>query len=1228
MAERKLVLALEFIERGKEALARAEKELKGLTGAQEQHNKVVQAGAGNMEMFTAKLAALAGAIGGLALFKNLIQQGLEYNETIKTSTSGIAALVSSFYTLQDAHGNTLEGAAQWGAAMEVSAGAVKKLEVMNLELATTFPQLLEVFQGGLGPAAQLGLTLDETADAAKGMINTFTAMGKPMFQARMEFRQLLEGIAQGNIRQQIAPIASAIVEIAEKATGMTMELARNQGKLAEFLAAGFERFNAAAKENAATLGVAWSNLKDAIQKALGEGTKGLFKETVDWLIKLKDSIVQNGEVTPKFKALMQDLDKVLRQVLDVVKSVVQFLVENIQEIIYWGKAFAEVWVILKGYEIINSVILAVKALNVQMLATGATISTIAPVLGAFIAGWNIGKKIDEVTGLGKALQDVFLDAVEVVGRLANNKAFQVIFMGLASTTGLPKEFLAGVLDDMKRLSTEVVLADAKFAKFGTTLLSSHKSAKDASSGIKLLPPALSDAGENTKKLQKALEGAIKEMKPFGVQIYDLDGKLKDLNETFSDAPDSIEAWLRPAVDFLEVTDDMIEGAVATALAMHGTDKAVRELAQGMGVSIPTMQDYNDQLRQIPDAASRAADALHDLSLNSLADLFRGDDALEVFQNFADGIRDIWSKMMADMIQQWSDSMKGKKDAQGNAIESPFNTTEGKAQFAMGAFSTLGNMATANNQKGQQIMAIGSAVAGIASMFGPIGAIIGAIVMAITAVVASLQDNGKKAIGLVMDEAGKLHVISEQFDDVNKDMLKKATDIYRKYYLGFRDLLDLMGVDTTNMMQTIIDYARKYSDAASGMADGSGSDKAGWFDESGTGGPAAEASGDLFSLFHKDAVGDAMKRFNDWLENGLGTVVFDALDGMFRGGFESLGITDSMIHEMMSYWSTSLNADDMFESISRFIKNVIGIQEEFAKMQMSGTELMDAARAQAGMSFADQIAEYGTGINALADTIRTAFDFEDLNLQGEKFKDALKAMGDSVAQYIMQLLQMNEQLNKSADAQMRQFSRMGLSNEQIIGLDMQEFQDLMAQLTGATTAGEMGDAFSAIQALLNEIAGAGGEGYKDLLMAMLQQARDAMNAKTQEFADAAAAQQQAIYDRVSDVMDYFTGEAYETADGLKDVSMAAIAATKALWGVAGGTPTVPDYRMGPGSAERNQPLNPVPPPTPPQDGGPILVQNEIHLAMDLCAQKLINIVDRRIETKITRNRGGLSTPMHS
>jgi len=284
-----------------------------------------------------------------------------------------------------------------------------------------------------------------------------------------------------------------------------------------------------------------------------------------------------------------------------------------------------------------------------------------------------------------------------------------------------------------------------------------------------------------------------------------------------------------------------------------------------------------------------------------------------------------------------------------------------------------------------------------------------------------------------------------------------------------------------------------------------------------------------------------------------------LGDMFRGGFEDLGITDSMISEMMGYWSNSLNADDMFESISRFIHNVIGIQKEFANLQQSGADLMGGVRADMGMSFADQLAEYDDGIMDLADTIRNAFDFEDMNIQGEKLLGALQERYQMEIQYLQRLAQMQDQLNKSADEQLRGLQRLGMTNEQQLGLDMTEYQSLMAQLAAATTAEESAAIFQQIQALISEIVGLAGDdavGMKDQLIAMLEAARAAMNEKVTAFADAVAAQNEALYAQIGDVLGYFTGEAYDSGEAVNGMTTAVIAATNALWGLAGGDPNGP------------------------------------------------------------------------
>ncbi len=627
-----------------------------------------------------------------------------------------------------------------------------------------------------------------------------------------------------------------------------------------------------------------------------------------------------------------------------------------------------------------------------------------------------------------------------------------------------------------------------------------------------------------------------------------------------------------------------------AIAIQNTAAAAQDLGVKLELTTAEWQQFGDAAYE----ASMAATAgIQDLWSAFGRDILSG-DFTDIVDNMAEYFRGAWADAIGGIIEEWRKAQAdmAKWKAEGSQGEAPAGFQMSGQQWGMvgtAAFSTLGQYATQNNQKGQQIMAMGTTIAGLTAMIPVIGWVISAIVMALTAIVAAVQDNGKRAIRLMMTEAGTFVLEStaeyEQFDDVMKDMYKKVQDAFRKYYIGFRDVLNEMGVDTSNIYQDLI---RAIMNSADTVGRNAWAKMAGWRkaidktilarlasplggmggDEKPAGGagglggvPGAPDASDVAGaqdinmavLFDKPAVGDAMKRFNDWLENGLGLLVFKALDGMFREGFTNLGVTGDMQDAMMKYWSESLNADDLFESLMRYIKNLMGLQKEMANLQQSGADLFQGVKDQMNMSFADQLAQYDEGLAKLADNVRNALDFEDMNTQGAELLTRLQERYQMEIQYLQQLAQMQKQLNESADQQMRSLSRIGKTPEKIIGLDMQEYQSLLAELMGATTAEEAGSIFQEIQALINEIVGAAGDNagsYKDILMEMLSTAKDAMNEKMDALAQAVADQNAALYEKIGDVLDYFTGEAFDSGDAMNELAGAARNASDALNGIGG------------------------------------------------------------------------------
>lgn len=277
--------------------------------------------------------AIMAAAGSLVL-KKLLDELITYNKTLETSKLGIAAIITSMATVTDAQGRVLEGQEKFNAAQKLAVEAQKELQKIAMSTPATYTELVEVFQGILAPAMSAKMEFKDILSITGLLTNATKAIGLQTNQIKQEARDLIQGGIQP---------ASSSLAVALGINDAMVKKWREQGTLAKELNERLKGFVYASREFGDTWEGAWSNFKDIMERAIGEGGRAVFEALKKQLKDISNAFVNikydaNGAVSAieiKPEVLYR-----LRAFADILAEMVGLL----KEIASWGaKAMGALW---------------------------------------------------------------------------------------------------------------------------------------------------------------------------------------------------------------------------------------------------------------------------------------------------------------------------------------------------------------------------------------------------------------------------------------------------------------------------------------------------------------------------------------------------------------------------------------------------------------------------------------------------------------------------------------------------------------------------------------------------------------------------------------------------------------------------------------------------------------------------------------------------------------------
>lgn len=204
------------------------------------------------------LASAAAAISGAKIvdtFTGIVKGGVSFNAQLEQARLGIAAVLKQF----DDTGKFKN----FDDAITASANAIELLKKKAIESPASFAQLVQAFQGTVGPMTAANIPLEKQVNLIVNMSQALAGLGIRSEQILQETRALITG----NINADAA--AAKILGV----TSADVAQAKAKGQLYEFLAGKISAFAEAGARGAKSLETLRSNFGDALEQRAAAATE-------------------------------------------------------------------------------------------------------------------------------------------------------------------------------------------------------------------------------------------------------------------------------------------------------------------------------------------------------------------------------------------------------------------------------------------------------------------------------------------------------------------------------------------------------------------------------------------------------------------------------------------------------------------------------------------------------------------------------------------------------------------------------------------------------------------------------------------------------------------------------------------------------------------------------------------------------------------------------------------
>ena len=361
----------------------------------------------------ATILRLVAAYSGFRAIEGFVAAGLRFNTVIESSKLGIGALITATSKLEDSQGNLITGTAALAVAQGLAKGQLDKLRIAGIQTAATTEDLVTTFEEAVGAGLAVGLTLDQIRKFSISVAQAAAAIHLPMNQLQQETRSILQGTIDRNSR-----IAKAL-----SLTNAEVNLAKQQGRLADLLNEKFKAFNIAGVESVKTFAALRSNIQDAFSVLAGQATFPLFEQLRKAGLEALSGIFdfRSAEIQRSFKGLVEGAAVVFKEIGEVLADAIAFGVER-------ARTLSEF--LARNKE--------------EVKATAAAIATMVRTFGEMIGSITatitgivtMGREVNTVTAIARTLNDIFELIRDNIGKILLALALGKLVTTLSAVIGL------------------------------------------------------------------------------------------------------------------------------------------------------------------------------------------------------------------------------------------------------------------------------------------------------------------------------------------------------------------------------------------------------------------------------------------------------------------------------------------------------------------------------------------------------------------------------------------------------------------------------------------------------------------------------------------------------------------------------------------------------------------------------------------------------------------------
>ena len=242
------------------------------------------------------------AIVGFYMFKTAwdktIGVGITAAKIVENNTDGIAALISANTKMTDSMGNVLSPIEKFTKAQKDAKNIIADIRAESSKTAATFPELLSVFQQGIGKTLSMGNAFGATtAQIEKNtiklsarMVNFASALGMPMDRVLEEMRSLVAGSASSDSLMSMILFGSPA-----KANTAIREAEKSANGVADLLEKTMKPFDVLADTKTwdKSIKALTNSWQSAMEKVVEDS--GAFKEVTNLFYEMSNDITKNTD---------------------------------------------------------------------------------------------------------------------------------------------------------------------------------------------------------------------------------------------------------------------------------------------------------------------------------------------------------------------------------------------------------------------------------------------------------------------------------------------------------------------------------------------------------------------------------------------------------------------------------------------------------------------------------------------------------------------------------------------------------------------------------------------------------------------------------------------------------------------------------------------------------------------------------------------------------------------